>query len=391
MTGDGQSPESAHEPRRAGAPVGGPLEGARRILVIRLDNVGDVVLQTPALRALRRVLPDAHVTLLASPGGALLAPLLPHVDEVRPLRALWQDASAALPFDPERERLVVEELRAGNHDAALIATSFSQSPHPPAYACYLAGIPIRAGLAPDFAGGVLSHPVAPPAPGGHQADRTLALLAGLGVPPAGHELELVLPRRATRSARTLLDRAGAGERYVVVAPGASCPSRRWHPERFGAAAAGIAAATGLSAVVVGSAKEAALARAVVAAAGAPQVVSLAGRTDLAELAALVAGAEVVVTNNSGPMHLADAFARPTVALFAGTELEAEYAPRTAPLRLLRRSTACSPCRAFACPYALECLDIEPEEVVRAALSLLPVGAASGSSGSGPRSPGRIGV
>jgi len=352
----------------------GALDGARRVLVVRLDNVGDVVLLTPALRALRRALPDAHVTLLASPAGAHVAPLLTAVDEVRTLRALWQDASGALPFDPARERAAVDDLAAGAYDAALIATSFSQSPHPPAYACYLAGIPIRAALSPDFAGSVLSHPVAAPAAGGHQADRTLALLAGLGIAAAGPQLELAVPAAAAVGARGLLDGVGAGDRYAVVAPGASCPSRRWDPARFGAAAAGIAARAGMTAVVVGSAREAPLADQVVAAAASPDVVSVAGKTDLAELAAVVAGAAVVVTNNSGPMHLADAFARPTVALFAGTEREAEFAPRTAPLRLLRRPTVCSPCRAFACPYQMECLDIGPGAVVDAALDLLATGA-----------------
>ena len=378
--------------RRAAA---GVLDGVRRVLVVRMDNVGDVVLQTPALRALRRALPDAHVTLLASPGGAALAPLLPWVDDVRAVRALWQDASSALPFDPARERALVEELAAGDFDAALISTSFSQSPHPPAYACYLAGIPIRTGLSADFAGGVLSHPVAPPPAGGHQADRMLHLLAGLGVPAAGPQLELAVPPAAIAAAARLmdafvvtgaaavkgsagdmarvLDEAGAGLRYAVVAPGASCPSRRWDPERFGAAAAGIAAETGLPVVVVGSEKERDLADQVLAAADSPSVVSIAGRTGLPELASVIGAAELVVTNNSGPLHLADAFRRPTVALFAGTEREAEYAPRSAPLRLLRRPTPCSPCRAFACPYSMECLDIPAREVVDAALALLPVG------------------
>jgi ADP-heptose:LPS heptosyltransferase len=101
------------------------------------------------------------------------------------------------------------------------------------------------------------------------------------------------------------------------------------------------------------------------------VVSLAGRTGVGELAAVVAKAALVVTNNSGPLHLAEAFTRPTVALFAGTEREGEFAPRHAPTRLLRRDTACSPCRAFTCPFAHECLDIPPGEVVAAALGLLP--------------------
>jgi len=69
------------------------------------------------------------------------------------------------------------------------------------------------------------------------------------------------------------------------------------------------------------------------------------------------------------MHLADALRTPLVALFAGTELEQQYAPRGTPLRLFREPTACSPCRAFDCPYSLECLDVPPQAVVDAALTL----------------------
>lgn len=343
------------------------LEGVRRLLVVRLDNLGDVILCTPLLRALRAALPDARLTLLASPAGAQLAPLLPWVDEVRAVRALWQDASGSLPFDPARERALVDDLAAGRFDAAVISTSFSQSPYPPAYACYLAGIPVRAALAPDFAGGVLSHPVPDPPTGGHQADRALALAAGLGVPVADTDLELAVPAPVRAAAARLLAARGVGGRYAVAAPGASCPARRYDPARFGAVVAGLTA--DLPVVVVGGDRERDLVATVAGRAG----VALAGATTVPELATVVAGAELVVTNNSGPLHLAEAFRRPTVALFAGTEREAEYTPRAAPLRLLRRPTACSPCRAFACPYGMECLDLAPAEVLEAARSLIGVG------------------
>jgi ADP-heptose:LPS heptosyltransferase len=342
------------------------LDQVRRLLVVRLDNLGDVVLLTPALRALRAALPSAHLSLLASPAGAQLAPLLPWVDEVRAVRALWQDASGALPFDPAREQALVADLAAGGYDAAVVSTSFSQSAHPAGYACYLAGIGVRAGFAPDFAGGVLSHPVPPPPAGGHQADRSLELVAALGVPAAGRHLELTVPPAAADRARALLRSAGLRRRYAVAAPGASCPSRRYDPDRFAAVVAGLAAA-GLQVAVIGSQRERALAERVAGGEG----VSLAGRTTVPELAAVVAGAAVVVTNNSGPLHLADAFNRPTVALFAGTERESEYAPRRAPLRLLRVPTTCSPCRALDCPYQMECLDLAPARIVAAALDLMP--------------------
>jgi ADP-heptose:LPS heptosyltransferase len=99
-------------------------------------------------------------------------------------------------------------------------------------------------------------------------------------------------------------------------------------------------------------------------------INLIGKTTLDQLAALIANAKLVLTNNTSTMHIADATSTPTVVMFAGTELESQWEPRRGYSRLLRRSTACSPCYAFKCPYSLECLDISPEEVVAASLDLL---------------------
>src|SRR3954453_15585530 len=101
---------------------------ARRVLSIRLDNIGDVVMLGPPLRALRRELPQASITLMASPAGAQVAPLLSWIDDVWPVSAVWQDASSRMPLDPSREQAFVEEIANRNFDAALIFTSFSHSP-----------------------------------------------------------------------------------------------------------------------------------------------------------------------------------------------------------------------------------------------------------------------
>src|SRR5437762_8716851 len=96
----------------------------RRVAAIRLDNIGDVVMLSPALRALRRELPEASITLMASTAGAQVAPLLPWIDDVWPLSAMWQDASSKMPLDPAREEALIEEMTARQFDAAIIFTSF---------------------------------------------------------------------------------------------------------------------------------------------------------------------------------------------------------------------------------------------------------------------------
>jgi ADP-heptose:LPS heptosyltransferase len=103
---------------------------------------------------------------------------------------------------------------------------------------------------------------------------------------------------------------------------------------------------------------------------APRARALLAQTSLAEYAALLERAALVLCNNTLPMHLADAVRAPMVVLFAGTELEEQWRPRTAPARLLRRPTPCQPCYLFRCPIGHPCLDIPPEDVADAALDLI---------------------
>lgn len=349
----------------------------RRLLAIRLDNIGDVVMLSPALRALRAALPEAHITLMASPAGSQAASLLPWVDDVLVWRALWQDISGELAREYGREEQLFEELRRRRYDVAIIFTSFSQSPYPPAYACFLAEIPIRVGQSREFGGSLLSHWAIPPADSAHQVDRNLALLAFAGFTLAGYQLELHMPPDLQAEADHLLREAGIDPHapFAVLAPGASCAARRYDPLRFARLARQLYSQSGLPIAVVGSPRESAWLAPLLEAARLPGpspdgIVSLAGRTSVPQLAGVIRRACLVVANNSACLHIADAFEVPMVILYSGTETESQWMPRRAPARLLRRFTACSPCHRFECPYDMECLDIPPEEAVRAALELL---------------------
>ena len=129
---------------------------AKNILAVRLDNIGDVVMLGPALRAVKETSPEARLTLLASLAGSTAVPLLPWVDDVITWRPIWQDVGGCMPFHPARERELINMLAERQFDAALIFTSFSQTPHTPGYACYLAGIPLRAGESKEFGGSTLT-------------------------------------------------------------------------------------------------------------------------------------------------------------------------------------------------------------------------------------------
>ncbi len=349
-----------------------PWQGIQRLLVVRLDNIGDMVMLTPALRGLRQALPGVHITLMASPAGSQLAPLLPWVDDVLVHRAVWQDARGNMPLDPAGQQALVEELRVRRFDAAAIFTSFSQSPYPPAYVCYLAGVPVRVGQSHEFGGSVLSHWVRPLPHKVHQVDRNLHLLEATGLPLAERHMELRIPEDVQARADGLLRAGGIDlhRPFVLLTPGASCAARRYDIARFAAVARLLWEATGLPMALTGSSREAGLLQPLMQATRGLPVASLVGQTSVPELAAVVRRARLVVCAHSAPMHLADALRRPVVVLFSGTDLESQWMPRNTPARVLRRPTDCSPCYGFQCPYMMECLDIPPGEVVQNAVALL---------------------
>jgi ADP-heptose:LPS heptosyltransferase len=347
---------------------------------VRPDNVGDVVLLTPALRALRAAAPQARIDLLASPAGAAVAPMVPELDGVLVASPSWQQLTAAPSESAARaERDLLDRIAAGRYAAMLVFTSFSQSPWPAAHLGLLAGVPIRVVHSREFGGAVATHWVTPPPDSTHHVDRSLHLLAALRVADRGHTPSLRVPPEAYRAADALLQRwlpgNGTTPPFALLVPGASCPSRRYPAHRFAEAAAAVADA-GLPVLVAGTAAEAELVAAVVRLAASVHVTALPV-VDLTVFAALVGRASVALTNNSGGLHLADALGTPVAVLYAGTERLGDVAPRSVPAELLQVPTPCSPCRQLTCPFRHECLDVPPSRVAAAVLRL-----ATG----GPRTP-----
>ncbi len=344
----------------------------RNVLVMRLDNIGDVIMTSPALRAIKENLPDCRLTLMASPGGAQAAALLPWVDAVMPWRVLWQDLGK-LDFDPVREWELVRTLQDGNFDAAIIFTSFSQSPHPAAFLCYLAGIPLRLGESKELGNAVLTIKVSSAPDEIHQVERNLRLIEKAGFKVSDRTLCIQIPPLAIAQARDLLNsKLKTSSPYLLLNPWTSCQSRNYDSQRFAIAARQLAEITNLPVVVTGVEKDRDKSASLLATLG-NYAIDVIGKTTLPQLAALIADTKLVLTNNTSTMHIADATRTPTVVMFAGTELECQWEPRNGTSRLLRRPTECSPCYAFTCPYQLECLDIPPEEVVVAGMELLKIG------------------
>lgn len=363
---------------------------ARRLLVVRLDGLGDVLMTTPAIRALAGVgAPERRsITLLTSAAGAALAPMLPEVDGVIVAAPPWLKGDGTQPSDVDVDAAatmqLVDRLRAGAFDGAVVCTVNTQSALPAAMLCLLAGIPLRLAHARENPYRLLTDWVPDPeplAPVRHEVRRQLDLVATIGATIEDEHLSVRVPPEAARAVRGLLRALGIheGEPWVALHPGATAASRRYPTEAFGVVAHDLARRHGLRVLVVGGAEDAAAVMAI-RAAGGSGVTPIVGALDLAHLAALLAVAPVLVANNSGPAHLAAAVGTPVVDLYALTNLQ--HAPWGVPSRILSHDVPCKGCRKSVCPVGHHaCLrGVAPEEAVEAVLDLLGSGASAGIRG-----------
>jgi len=361
-----------------------PWPALGRVLALRTDSAGDVLMTGPALRALRAWQPRAHLALLTSPSGATAAQLLPELDEIVVANVPWQPGAAA---DPAADSLLLKRLRAGRFDAAVIFTVHTQSALPAALLCRMAGIDRRLAHVRENPYGLLTDWVPDPEvsePLRHEVRRQLDLLTAAGIPVGDEHLSLHVPDWAMRRAIERLAQAGldASEGWFVVHPGASAPSRRYGAAGFGRAARAIADRTGARPVITGSDDERTLAESVAALAG--DAVNLAGDLSLPVFAALLAVAPLLVTGNTGPVHLAAAVGTPVVDVYAATNLQ--HTPWRIPARVLSADVPCAGCCRSTCPLGTNaCLAaIPPDDVVAAALELADAeGIALRPSGSVP--------
>ena len=157
-------------------------DNAENILCVRLDTLGDVLMTTPAIRALKKSHPRRRVTLLTSPAGAEAASLVPEINSVLVYDAPWMKATA--PRATSRpEYAMIEKLRAEGFDAAVIFTVYSQNPLSSAFMCYMADIPLRLAHCHENAYQLLTDWVSDPEPQQfirHEVQRQLDLVASVG-------------------------------------------------------------------------------------------------------------------------------------------------------------------------------------------------------------------
>jgi lipopolysaccharide heptosyltransferase II len=274
------------------------------------------------------------------------------------------------PAAPRCDEAILQRLKAERFDAAVVFTVYSQNPLPAAYLCYLADIPLRLAHCRENPYQLLSDWVPDPEPASavrHEVQRQLDLVAAVGARTANRQLSFSVPRAAREMVRGLL--AGLPRPVVVIHPGASAASRRYPPEQFARAADLVIAETGCQAVFTGDAGEAELVQSVQARMLQPSH-SLVGRLELAELGALIDEADLLISNNTAPAHIAAAVGTPVVDLYALTN--PQHTPWQARSRVLSHDVPCRNCYKSTCPQGHhDCLKrVAPEAVASAAMELL---------------------
>ena len=321
--------------------------GMRRIAVFRALQLGDMLCTVPALRALRRAAPHAEITLIGLPWAAGFVERF----------SMYLDRHLAFPgypgmpeSEPDAEALpgFFAAAREWRFDLALQLHGSGGLSNPLTLAlgaARTAGFHAAGDPCPDAATYALWSEQE------HEVLRYLRLLRQLGVPSCGQQLEFPLrPEDHAALARAAPGLASGS--YVCIHPGARLPSRRWPPQRFAEVADGLAD-QGWTVVLTGSPDERELTQAVRGAMRS-HAIDLTGATTLGSLAALLAGARLLVCNDTGVSHVAAAMATPSVVICSGAD-----PGRWAPLdrdrhRVLHADVPCRPCGHYVCPIGHPC-------------------------------------
>ena len=332
-------------------------------IVVRVPNwIGDSILALPSLLSLGKNYPQAEVWILSKPWVKdVFSPDLP--------------VSGLIPLPEDNGIKSLRRMARRLHEQAFDLSVLLTNSFASALLFSLAKIPERWGYATDGRGLFLTKSVRvrEEERAYHQVEYYLRLLSGLGLKTFPPDIRLTVTAEEKAESRNRLLRAGIDlERpLVLLNPGAAYgPAKRWPAERFARVASALQKDKRAETAIIGSADEAGIAESVASSMEIKPVV-FSGQTTLRQLLGLISQASLFVTNDSGPMHMANALRVPVVAVFGPTD-PAVTRPFHPPSAILKKDAACWPCFYRKCPYDHRCMtSIAAEEVADAAKALLP--------------------
>jgi heptosyltransferase II len=335
-------------------------------LIIRTPNwVGDAVMSTPFLRAVRKNFPHARITLLAKPWVAPVYENNPHID-----RILTYDAAGRHRGLSGKFRLA-KDLRKHDFDLALLLQNAFEA----ALLVWMAGIPIRLGYDTDARNMLLTHPVHryPSLKRLHQIDYYLEILNGAKLVANPGEIQIFISDEEKSQAIRRIRVGGCSDSACVIGinPGAAYgTAKRWFANRFAEVCNCLKSIPGACFLVFGGPGEEELGKAIADSVG-DSCINLCGKTTLREAISLIGQCRLFITNDSGLMHVAAALHIPQIAIFGSTD-HTTTSPRNHLSHIVRMPVACSPCMKPDCPIDHRCMDaVTVDHVLDLALKLLP--------------------
>lgn len=340
----------------------------RRILLIKPSSPGDIIHALPVLHGLRRRYPAAKLDWLVATAFADFVAVDPAVDEIVPFdRKRFGRVGRGLGATREFISFLAS-LRARSYDLVIDLQGLFRS----GFLAFAAGADVRLGFADarEFAAIFYTHKIRAARADLHAADRNFAVAPMLGFGDAEMNFSVTMTNQDRARASALLAEAGieSDKPFALLVPSTRWETKCWLPRRFGELAVAIRTRFDMKSILVGGQSDRDTGD-IAEQAARGSAVNLCGRTTLRELAALIEAADVVVTADSTPMHLAAALGRPLVALFGPTN-PARTGPHGRIADVLRiEDLACSPCyfrRLRQCPHDHACMQrLETETVAEA--------------------------
>jgi ADP-heptose:LPS heptosyltransferase len=293
--------------------------GCRKILCVRLDNMGDLIMSSPAIRAVKETF-GCSISALTSSAGSAIAPFLKEIDDVITYDAPWVKSDN---HDPAKVfQLTIEKLRSAHFDAAIIFTVFSQNPLPAAMLLYLSEIPRRLAYCRENPYSLLTDWVPDPEPYSvirHQVRRDLNLVKTLGASASTDRLQLTPGLNAWDNARAKMKgrKIEPDSPFIICHPGVSEKRREYPTSLWVETCKRLSQDLPYQLIITGSASEANHAESIAKETG-QNCYSMAGILTLSEFIALVDQASLVISVNTATIHIAAAMQTKVIVLYALT-------------------------------------------------------------------------
>jgi lipopolysaccharide heptosyltransferase II len=305
----------------------------KHILCIRPDNMGDVLMTQPALKALKETY-GAQITMLTSSMGEEITRYMPEIDDTLVYDLPW--VKKPLTKHSETIDSVVEQLKKSAFDGAIIFTAFSQNPIPSIMLAYMAHIPLRLAYCRENTYELLTHWVADKEPFDgikHGVERNLDLVKAIGATTQNTALSLTYNKTKEKKAMQILQKEGVSleKPWLLLHPGVSEEKRQYPPARFVEAAKQIRNTLDYQIILTGNKKESLLTKHMQKEIG-KYAFSVSGKMDLETFIALIASSPLLISNNTGPVHIAAAVQTPVVDVYARTN--PEHTPWEVPSHVL---------------------------------------------------------